>query len=131
MTEQEILVYLKSVNFDKQLKKLNKIKNKKVLFYGAGEFFEVVKNNYDLSSLNAVGICDRRFYPEQEGQDFLGYKIIPFEKLNDYDFNLVLVSTLKYLPVLDSLEKTFKGKKIKTEPLVNKPFVTILKEIFG
>ncbi len=131
MTEEEILVYLKSVNFDKQLKKLSKLKNKKIVFYGAGEFFEIIKKHYDLSMFNITGISDKRFYIEQEGQDFLGYKIIPFEKLKNYDIDIILISTLKYLSILDSLDKTFKDKRIKIEPLVKKTFISVLKEIFG
>ena len=114
MTEEEILVHLKNIDFPNQLKNLlKKIKNKKVILYGAGEFFETVKNNYDLSQLNIIGICDKRFYPEQEGQDFLGYKIIPFEKIKNYDTDYILISTLKYLSILDNLDTTLKGRKIK------------------
>lgn len=131
MTEQEILVYLKGVDFEKQLEKLTKFKDKKIVFYGAGEFFEVIKNHYDLSAFNVIGISDKRFYTEQEGQEFLGYKIIPAEKLKDYDMDVILISTLKYLSIWDSLDKTFKGRKVKIYPLVKKTFLSILKEIFG
>ena len=132
MTEEEISVHLKNIDFPNQLKNLlKKIKNKKVILYGAGEFFETVKNNYDLSQLNIIGICDKRFYPEQEGQDFLGYKIIPFEKIKNYDTDYILISTLKYLSILDNLDTTLKGRKIKIEPLAKKTFISILKEIFG
>lgn len=131
MNKQEILVYLKGIKFEKQLEKLYKLKDKKIVFYGAGEFFEVIKNNYDLSGFNVIGLCDKRFYLEQEGQEFLGYKIIPYEKLKCYDMDVVLISTLKYLPIWDDLDKAFKGRKVKILPLAEKTFLSVLKEIFG
>ncbi len=126
------LEYLKSVNFAKQLKKLNKkLKGKTVVIYGAGILFEKLKNNYDLSGLNIIGISDRKYTEEAEGQEHLGYKIIPLDRIADYKPDYVLISTLKFLSIMDDFKNNvFKGTKIKVLPLVDKPFFTLLKEIF-
>lgn len=128
----EQLEYLKSVHFDKQLKKLNKkLKNKSVVIYGTGILFQKLKDNYDLSNLNIIGVSDRKFTEEQEGQEFLGYKIIPLDKIADYKPDYVLIATLKFLGIMDDFKNNvFRGTKIKVLPLVDKPFMTLLKEIF-
>lgn len=132
MTNEEYLEYLKKTDFEKQLAKLEtKLKNTEVILYGAGEFLEAIKHFFNLSGLNVVGICDRRFYEEQEGSLFCGYKIIPYSKLKDSNTKTILVCTLKYINIIDNLEKLFAGKKIKIEPLVKKSFLSEIKEIFG
>ena len=128
----EQLEYLKSVHFDKQLKKLNKkLKNKSVVIYGTGILFQKLKENYDLSNLNIIGVSDRKFTEEQEGQETLGYKIIPLDKIVEYKPDYVLIATLKFLGIMDDFKNNvFRGTKIKVLPLVDKPFITLLKEIF-
>ena len=55
-----ILDYLKAVHAQRQINKLaRKYKNKKIVIYGAGEYFQILKNNFDLSNLNIVGIADK------------------------------------------------------------------------
>ena len=57
-----ILGYLKAVHAQRQINKLaRKYKNKKIVIYGAGEYFQILKNNFDLSNLNIVGIADKKF----------------------------------------------------------------------
>ena len=53
--------YLNTQEFDKILKKLShKLKNKKIIVYGAGILFQTIVRDYDLSCLNIVGICDKK-----------------------------------------------------------------------
>ena len=92
--------YLKEVNFEKYLKKLKtKLKNKKVIVYGSGSLFQFIKEKYDLSDINIIGISDMKFTDSQEGQDFLGYKIVPKLKMKSYEPDVVLIATLKYLSI--------------------------------
>ena len=128
----EQLEYLKSVHFDKQLKKKKKkLKNESVVIYGTGILFQKLKDNYDLSNLNIIGVSDRKFTDEQEGKDTLGYKIIPLDKIVEYKPDYVLIATLKFLGIMDDFKNNvFRGTKIKVLPLVDKPFMTLLKEIF-
>ena len=42
-----ILGYLKAVHAQRQINKLaRKYKNKKIVIYGAGEYFQILKNNF-------------------------------------------------------------------------------------
>ena len=127
-----LLESLEEFKFKKQLVKLNKkLKNKTVVIYGTGLLFQKIKENYDLSNLNIIGVSDRKYTTEEEGRESFGYKIIPLEKIVDYKPDYILISTLKFLGIKDDLKNNvIKGKKKKVLPLVNKPFLTLLKEIF-
>ena len=127
----EHLEYLKSVKFANQLKKLNKkMKNKTIIIYGAGILFQKIFDNYDLSNLNIIGISDRKFTLDKEGEAYFGYKIIPLDKIADYNPDCVLVSTQKFMDIIMSFRHNlFVRTKIKVLPLVDKPFITLLKEI--
>ena len=89
----EHLELLKKYKFDKQLKKLDKnLKNKTVLIYGAGIYFKKIKENYDLSNLNIVGISDKKFQLEQEGQEEFGIKIVPYDKIWELNPDVILIA---------------------------------------
>lgn len=128
----EHLEYLESVKFDKQLKKLNKkMKNKTIVIYGTGILFQKLIKNYDLSNLNIIGVSDMKFTLDKEGENCLGYKIIPLEKIADYKPDYILISTLKFLGILNNFRNNlFKKTNIKVLPLIDKPFLSLLKEIF-
>ena len=123
---------LKFCKFDKYYKRLiKKLKNKTVIIYGSGTLFQYIQKNYDLSLLNIIGISDGKYLLEQEGQDDLGYKIVPFEKLEEYEPDYLLLGLQNYLPVLyDFASTTFKDKKTRVIPLVKIPLWKILKDIW-
>ncbi len=126
------LEYLKKVNFSKQLEKLNKkLKNKSIVIYGTGIFFEVLKNNYDLSPLNIIAVSDRKFTNHEQDEKFLGYKVCAPEEIASLNPDCVLVATINIVKIMESLENTvLKGTKIKLMPLVRKPFKDIWNEIW-
>lgn len=126
------LKILEDVKFEKQLKRLNKkLKNKKIIIYGAGTFFEKVLKNYDLSNINIIGVSDSKFAPQQEGELYLNYKIIPFDKILEYEPDYVLISTLKFMNILnDFRNEVFHKTKIKVLPLVDRPLFDLVKELF-
>lgn len=132
MKDRNLLEYLEKNNFEKHLKYVKKkLQNKSIIIYGAGILFEIIKANYNLSGLNIVGISDRKFSENQEGQDFLGYKIIPFSKIIDIKPDYVLVSVLRFLDIVEDFEENeFKGTKIKIRPLIKAPLIELLKEIW-
>lgn len=129
----ELLEHLKKVKFDKYLNKLNKItKNKTVIIYGAGALFQTVNDKYDLSKFNIIGISDIKYNQSDEGKEFLGYKIIPKEKMADYNPDIVLIATLKYLGIMENFaDKIFFGTKTKVYPLVKVPYWDLIKEIWS
>ncbi len=129
----EHLELLKKYKFDKQLKKLDKnLKNKSVLIYGAGIYFKKIKENYDLSNLNIIGISDKKFQLEQEGQEEFGIKIVPYDKIWKLNPDVILIATLNTFNIYKSLKKEINknGLKIKLLPLVDKPFFDLLAEVF-
>ena len=129
----EHLELLKKYKFEKQLSKLNKkLKNKTILVYGAGIFFKKIKDNYDLSSLNLIGISDKKFQLNQEGQEEFGLKIVPYDKIWELNPDVILIATLNTFNIYKSLKKELKEKvlKCKLMPLVDKPFFDLLAEVF-
>lgn len=130
--EQVNLNYLYEFKFDKTLPKLiKKLKNKSVVLYGAGVFLELIKKYFDISGLNIIGISDRRFENHGENEEFLGYKVYSPEELKELNPDYVLVATKNYINIIESLYyETLKGSKIKIKPLMQKPFITLVKEIW-
>ena len=63
--------YFQTVGEQKYVDKLSKkLKNKKVLLYGAGLTANVLLENYDFSKLNIIGICDKKFETENREEYF-------------------------------------------------------------
>lgn len=130
--EQVNLNYLYEFNFDKTLPKLvKKLKNKSVVLYGAGVFLELIKKYFDISGLNIIGISDKRFENHIDNEEFLGYKVYSPEELKELNPDYVLVATKNYINIIESLYyETLKGSNIKIKPLMQKPFMTLVKEIW-
>ena len=124
--------YLKEINFDKQYKKLlRKYKNKKLVVYGAGQLFETIKEKYDLSKLDIIAVSDGKYTASDIGQEFLGYKKVPLDKIAELKPDYIFVSTLKYLSIIENFEdNVFKNTKIKIRPLAPKGFWQTLKDIW-
>ena len=124
--------YLKEINFDKQYKKIiKKYKNKKIVIYGAGQLFETIKSNYDLSKLNIIAVSDGKYTSSDIGQEFLGYKKVPLDNILELKPDYIIVATLRYLSIIENFENNvFKGEKVKIRPLAQKSFWQTLKEIW-
>ena len=123
--------YLKNINFDKQYEKLiKKTKNKKIVIYGTGELFQLINSKYDLSKLNIIALSDGKFTNKDKNEKILNYPKIPMYEIETLKPDFVFVATLKYLEIMKSLEDIL-PYKIKVFPLVQKPFLKILKEIWS
>lgn len=131
--ERVNLNYLYTQNFDKTLPKLKrKLKNKKVMFYGAGVFLELIKEYFDISDLNVIGVADKKYEICKNEEDFLGYKTYAPSEIEGAAPDYVIVSAKMYIGIMeelyyDILEKT----KIKIKPLVKKSLKTLVKEIWN
>jgi DNA-binding MarR family transcriptional regulator len=87
-----------SVNFYKEIKALllNKYKEMEsngldsVLFLGAGEVAELAYLYLQLTSIRLIGIVDDR----QNGKDFFEFKVANFDRLNQKDWDMVLLTRL-------------------------------------
>ncbi len=125
-------LYLKDIHFEKYLKKLNKkLKNKKIIIYGAGAFFKYIKENYNLNSLNIIGISDLKFNENEEGEKYLDYNIIPLDKILDYKPDYLVIATMHYEKIIDNFEVNILNEtKIKAIPLARKKLWDLIKEIW-
>lgn len=124
----EMELYLKKYNFEKQLEALKKeLKNKTIIVYGTGALFQAVLKNYDLSGLNIIGISDRKYQVEDNANYEFNYKVIRREDIVKYNPDCILIAIKMFLPILNNFSKEFVGTKLL--PLVDKPFWTLLKEI--
>ena len=101
-----ILSYFKAVNAQRQINKLErKYKNKKVVIYGAGEYFQILKNNFDLSKLNVVGIADKKF-ENSKASNPTPYLALAPEELKDFDFDVIGKELKKVLEACYYSDKT-------------------------
>ena len=99
-----ILGYFKSVHAQRQINKLaRKYKNKKIVIYGAGEYFQILKNNFDLSKLNIVGIADKKFETSKDSNPTPYLALAP-DELKDFDFDVILVALYDDTSLCDYLE---------------------------
>ena len=103
------------------------------------KFGFVTSSFITLSSLGMMSVfiivtfsfSDKRFENHGENDEFLGYKVYAPEEIKDLNPNYVLVSTKLYVDLLEDLMyKTLKHTKIKVEPLVKKPILTLIREIW-
>lgn len=125
--------YLCEYNFENNLANLKKkLKNKKIMIYGAGIFFAAIHKYFDLDGLNIIGIADRRFEEHTENEQFLGYKVYSPNEIRDVNPDYVLVATKFFIDIIEDLDETvLKNSKIKIKPLMKKPFLVLWKEIWG
>ena len=129
---EDFEAYLKIANIENYLKKLKKkTRNKKVIIYGSGKFFQYIKQNYDISFLNVVGISDKKFQEEDEGKDYLGYRIIPKNKIANYNVDYLIVAMYRYINVIEELMNTcIINTKTKILPLLRMPFFQTMNKIY-
>jgi hypothetical protein len=125
--------YLKRINFKKRLEYLNKtLKDKRIILYGAGTLLHYIKENYDLSKLNIIGISDKKFSEDIENQKCEGYKIICPENMIKYNPDCILFSVENYYTVMENLQiNMFKETDIKLLPLAQKPLIETLRKIWN
>ena len=130
--EDERLSYyfLEKHKFPKIIRKLRKeLKNKKIILYGAGIFFEVIMKYYDLSGLNIVAIADRRFTVHDKNETFCGYRVSSPEEVLDEKPDYLLISTKLYVKLIYIIyTKIYKNTGIKIKPLIKKSIWSLLKE---
>ena len=118
-------------NFEKTLPELAaKLKGKKVLFYGGGQFFRLINERFNLSEINAIGIIDKVLSIREGISEICGYKLYGPESIKELQPDYVVVTTKRLLDVYEDLYFNYlKGTKIKITPLVKRDFLSIIKEI--
>lgn len=112
MNLSDHLNYFKNVNAQKQIDKLvKKYHGKDVIIYGAGEYFRILKENFDISGLNIIGIVDKKFAFSKEENSY-GYNPITLEELKEYKADVMLITLYEDVGIRNFL---------KYELLVNTP----------
>lgn len=131
--DEDFIKYLERINFQKHLDKLaKKLKDKTIIIYGAGAFFNALNEKYDLSVLNIVAIADRKFINHEPNLEYAGYRACAPDEITSYNPDYLLVSMLYFVSVVEHLEDTcLRNSKIKIKPLINKPFFEVWKEIWS
>lgn len=104
-----------------------KYKNKKIVLYGMGEFFDEITENFDLSELNIVGVCDLKFEKDKDCNQ-TKYKAIAPSELIKEDFDVILITTFFELNIIKYLkEDVFKGKRKIIKPLLSLNIIDLIK----
>lgn len=130
--EEVNINYLEHFGFSKSLKKLKKkLKDKSVVIYGAGVFFQAIQRYYDLSGINIIGISDKRFEEHSADEMFLGYKAYAPYELKELNPDYVIVATKNFINIIEDLYyDTLKGTKIKIKPIYDKGLINLIKDIW-
>jgi len=81
---------LNKLKLQKKIDKLvKKYKNKKVMLYGAGRYFDAISENFDLSGFNIIGISDSRF--DSNTLEYKGFKTFAPAKIKEQNPDIVLI----------------------------------------
>lgn len=111
--KEEWQEYFKEVNEQKYIDDLSKkLKNKKVLLYGAGLTGTVLLENCDFSNLNIVGICDKKFEKEDRDEFFYNIKTVSPNELQNIDFDIILFTLKEFEKIKQILRKNGINKKM-------------------
>lgn len=95
--------YLKKKKAQEKIDKFaKKYQGKKVVLYGAGFFASELLRKYDFSSLNVIGIADKKF-ERSEGEFYGIQKLTPYDLL-EKEFDLLLITTYDDEPIRDYLK---------------------------
>ena len=126
----KVVKYLNKYETQKRINKLSeKYKRKRIVLFGAGQFAQVLFQNFDLSQLNIIAIADKKF--EQEGvHEFFGLNCVKPNDLKKMTYDVILISNLDYKKFVNILdEKILYGTEnagVEIRPLINLDFKDIL-----
>ena len=124
------LEFLLKNNFDKTLPKLiKKLEGKKVLFYGGGLLFQLIKEYYDLSKINAIGIVDKKLSKLSTLEELCGYKLYSPDDIKELNPDYVIIATRRVIGIFEELYFDYlKDTKIKIIPLIKRSLWSLIRE---
>lgn len=98
------LDFYKQINSQKQINALaKKYKNKKIIFYGAGIMSKILFENFDLSKLNIIKICDAK-YEKNSSELFFSYPVISPDELKNEDYDIIFVNLKNYERIINNIQ---------------------------
>ncbi len=117
--------YLETYKAQDKIDKLaKKYKKRKIVVYGAGQFSNVIFQNYDLSKLNIVAVCDKKF--EEAERSFFNCRCISPDELKNFDCDLILIANFDYQRFITILDDHIlyrsKNEGIEIRPLIKLTF---------
>lgn len=107
--------------------------DKKIVLFGAGLFAGDLIRNYDLSALNIIGVSDRAFEDNCDGEYYDYKKIMPSDLLKT-DFDLLLVIFYDDTSVKEYLRKDLiqdKDVKFRVKSLIKLNLFEYIKAIIN
>ena len=106
-------------------------KGKRIVIYGAGDYFLQLREKCDLSGLNIVGISDKKFEVSKEENPSKYIPLIP-DELKTFDFDVVLVLLKNDEKLCDYIEYQLlmntKNENKPVFPMLRKNFKNKAKE---
>jgi ABC-type Fe3+-hydroxamate transport system substrate-binding protein len=98
-----ILEELQELKLQKKIDKLaKKYKNKKIMIYATGRYFDEMISNFDLSNLNIIGVSDKSF--NSETQEYKGFKAFDPKDIKAQNPDIVLISAYNSENIEDYFE---------------------------
>ena len=120
--------YFDTYSAQKKINKLAKMyKNRKIVLYGAGQYADTLFKYFDLSKLNIVAICDKKFEDESK-RDFYNLICIPPQELGSFDCDLILISNFdyqKFSNIVDDILYETQNEAVEIRPLIKLNFADL------
>ena len=122
--------YLLKYNFEKRLKELKtKLKDKKILLYGGGLLLELICRYFDLSSLNIIGVVDKKCNSVNHSAKICGYDAYSPKQILELNPDYIVITTRKVIPIAENLYFNYlKNTNIKLISMVKKGLIATIKE---
>ena len=130
----DYLGYYHKVGAQKQIDKLaRKYVGKRVIVYGAGIMSGLLFETYDLSGLNIVGVCDKKFADESGNNSFFDYPMLDPELLKTMDYDVILVLLKMYNKVIEQIKYDMlmdtKNESVEVRAFIEPSWLMCVKEI--
>ena len=134
----ELLNKLIQKNFQKRLEKLaDKYHNKRIIIYGAGLLFSIIKDNFDLSKLNIIGISDKKFCKIEGAEEAeITDKNAELKQIDPYDIyeyspDVILIAIYYPYKVIEFLKDRIQPdiENVKIKPILKKSFIEEVKDL--
>lgn len=109
-----------------------KYEDKTVVLYGAGLFAGDLLRNYDFSKLNIIGVADKKFQDDSEGE-YYGYKKFGPLDLLEQKYDLLLITTYDDTHIKKYLKNDlYQGEEFKPEikTLIGLNIIEYITELF-
>lgn len=125
-TDKELLEMLQKRDFQKIINALaKKYAGKKILAYGAGQFADIVLDNYDLSKMDIIGFSDNKFLYSQT--DYRNFKTYSPEKIAEVNPDIILLFVYDDIVIKEYFKDYYPALKTPLVHIMNRNFIEKMK----